>query len=60
MYLGRAARCQYMSARERQTLIIDYIRARYEYRKSVVEARRAYEELVKRGLIPDDSKKSEQ
>jgi hypothetical protein len=49
-----------MSAREREKLIRDYIWARDSYRKAVVEARRAYEELVRRGLIPDDSKKSEQ
>ena len=49
-----------MGARERDRLIRDYIWARDSYRKAVVDARRAYEELVKRGLIPDDQKKSEQ
>jgi hypothetical protein len=51
---------QYMSARDREKLIRDYIRARDGYRKAVIESRRAYEELVRRGLIPDDDKKSEQ
>jgi hypothetical protein len=49
-----------MSARDREKLIRDYIRARDEYRNAVVDARREYEELVRRGLIPDDDKKSEQ
>jgi hypothetical protein len=49
-----------MSARDREKLIRDYIRARDGYRKAVIESRRAYEELVRRGLIPDDDKKSEQ
>jgi hypothetical protein len=51
---------QYMSARDREKLIRDYIRARDGYRKAVIESRRAYEELVRRGLMPDDSQKSEQ
>ena len=51
---------QYMSARDRENLIRDYIRARDGYRKAVIESRRAYEELVRRGLMPDDSQKSEQ
>jgi hypothetical protein len=38
----------------------DYIRARDSYRSAVVEARRAYEELVRRGLIPGDNEKTEQ
>ena len=50
---------QYMSARDREKLIRDYIRARDGYRKAVIESRRAYEELVRRGLMPDDSQKSE-
>jgi hypothetical protein len=49
-----------MSARDREKLIKDYIRARDGYRKAVIESRRAYEELVKRGLMPDDNEKSEQ
>jgi hypothetical protein len=49
-----------MSAREREKLIRDLISARDSYRKAVVEARRAYEELVRRGLIPADDEKSEQ
>jgi hypothetical protein len=48
-----------MSAREREKLIRDYIWARDSYRKAVVEARRAYQELVRRGLIPADDQKSE-
>jgi hypothetical protein len=51
---------QYLSARDREKLIRDYIRARDEYRNAVVDARREYEELVKRGLIPDDNQKFEQ
>jgi len=51
---------QYMSTRDREKLIRDYIRARDGYRKAVVDARREYEELVRRGLMPDDDKKSEQ
>jgi hypothetical protein len=51
---------QYLSARDREKLIRDYIRARDGYRKAVIGSRRAYEELVRRGLIPDDDKKSEQ
>ena len=50
---------QYMSTRDREKLIKDYIRARDEYRNAVVDARREYEELVRRGLIPDDNQKSE-
>ena len=50
---------QYMSARDREKLIRDYIRARDGYRKAVIESRRAYEELVRRGLIPDDNENSE-
>ena len=50
---------QYMSARDREKLIRDYIRARDGYRKAVIESRRAYEELARRGLIPDESKNSE-
>ena len=51
---------QYMSARDREKLIRDYSRARDGYRKAVIESRRAYEELVRRGLIPDDNLKTEQ
>jgi hypothetical protein len=50
---------QYMSARDREKLIRDYIRAREGYRKAVIESRRAYEELVRRGLIPDHNESSE-
>ena len=49
---------QYMSARDREKLIRDYMRARDGYRKAVIESRRAYEELVRRGLMPDDDQKS--
>jgi hypothetical protein len=49
-----------MSDRERKKLIRDYIWARDGYRKAVVESRRAYEELVRRGYMPDDHEKSEQ
>ena len=51
---------QYMSDRERRKLITDYVWARDSYRKAVVEARRAYEELVRRGYMPDDNEKPEQ
>jgi hypothetical protein len=49
-----------MSARDREKLIKDYIRARDGYRKAVIESRRAYEELVNRGLMPDDDQESKQ
>jgi hypothetical protein len=49
-----------MSDRERRKLIRDYVWARDSYRKAVVEARRAYQELVRRGYMPDDNDKSEQ
>ena len=49
-----------MSARDREKLIRDYIRARDGYRKAVTESRQAYEELVKRGWISGDDEKSEQ
>jgi hypothetical protein len=49
-----------MSTREREKLIRDYIWARDSYRKAVVEARRAYEELVRRGWITADDRKPEQ
>jgi hypothetical protein len=45
---------------ERKKFIRDYIWARDGYRKAVVDARRAYGELVKRGLIPEDNEKPEQ
>jgi hypothetical protein len=51
---------QYMSQREREKLIRDYIRARDDYRKAVADARRDYEELVRLGLIPSDNRKSEE
>jgi hypothetical protein len=61
VFRARGSRCQIIGTRERDKLIRDYIWARDSYRKAVVEARRAYEELVRRGLIPDDdSKKTEQ
>jgi hypothetical protein len=60
VFRSRASRCQYTRARERERLIRDYIRARDDYRKAVIDARRAYEELVRRGLIPGDNEKSEQ
>jgi hypothetical protein len=49
-----------MSTRDREKLIKDYNRARDGYRKAVIESRQNYEELVRRGLMPDDSQKSEQ
>jgi hypothetical protein len=49
-----------MSQRDRQKLIRDYIRGRDDYRKAVANERRAYEELVKRGLIPGDGEKLKQ
>jgi len=49
-----------MSQREREKLIRDYIRARDDYRRAVAEARRDYDELVRRGLLPGDDGKSEQ
>jgi hypothetical protein len=49
-----------MSDRERRKLIRDYVWARDSYRKAVADARRDYDELVKRGLIPADDGKSEQ
>jgi len=60
VFRPRASRYQYLSAREREKLIRDYIWARDSYRKAVADERRAYEELVRRGLISDDSEKSEQ
>ena len=51
---------QYMSARDREKLIRDYIRARDEYRKAVVDAKREYEELVELGCIPGDDENSKQ
>jgi hypothetical protein len=60
VFRTRASHYQYLSAREREKLIRNYIRARDDYRRAVVEARRAYEELVRRGLISDDHEKSEQ
>ena len=49
-----------MSARERDRLIRDYIWARDSYRKAVADERRAYEELVRRGYMPDDNNDPEQ
>jgi hypothetical protein len=49
---------QYLSAREREKLIRDYLRARDDYRKAVADARRDYEELVRAGLMPGDGKNS--
>jgi hypothetical protein len=60
VFRSRSSRGQYMSARERDRLIRDYIRARDDYRKAVADARREYEELVRRGLIPGDTRKPEQ
>jgi hypothetical protein len=60
VFRPRAAQFQYLSTREREKLIRDYIWARDSYRKAVVDARRAYDELVKRGLISEDNEKSEQ
>ena len=60
IFKSRTSRNQYLSVREREKLIRDYIWARDSYRKAVADERRAYDELVRRGLIPDDNKKSEQ
>lgn len=60
VFRPRSTRCQYKRAREREELITDYIRVRDDYRKAVADERREYEELVRRGLIPDDNEKSEQ
>ena len=60
VFKSRTSRNQYLSVREREKLIRDYIWARDSYRKAVADERRAYDELVRRGLIPDDNKKSEQ
>jgi len=60
VFKPRTSRNQYLSVREREKLIRDYIWARDSYRKAVADERRAYDELVRRGLIPDDNKKSEQ
>jgi hypothetical protein len=49
-----------MSLREREKLISDCNRARDNYRRAVADARRDYDELVKRGLMPADDGKSEQ
>jgi hypothetical protein len=49
-----------MSLREREKLISQYIRARDNYRRAVAEARRDYDELVERGLMPADDEKYEQ
>ena len=49
-----------MSLRQREKLISNYIRARDNYRRAVAEARRDYEELVERGLMPADDGKSEE
>ena len=51
---------QYMSAHDREKLIRDYIRARDGYRKAVVDARREYEEVVRRGLIPGNDENPKQ
>jgi len=60
VFRPRSSQFQCRSSREREKLIRDYIWARDSYRRAVVDARRAYEELIKRSLIPDDNKKSEQ
>jgi hypothetical protein len=49
-----------MSRREREKLVKDYIRARDDYRLAIAKERRAYDELVRRGLLPGDDGKSEQ
>ena len=49
-----------MSRREREKLVKDYIRARDDYKRAIAKERRAYEELVKQGLLPGDDGKSEQ
>jgi len=58
VFRSHCSRGQYLSAREREKLIRDYLWARDSYRKAVADERRAYDELVKRGLIPDDDGKS--
>jgi hypothetical protein len=58
---SRPGRCgQYLSARDREKLTRDYIQTRDGYRKAVIKSRRTYEELVNRGLMPDDDQKSKQ
>jgi hypothetical protein len=49
-----------MSARDREKLIRDYIRARDDYHKAVADARREYEEVVRRGLIPGNDENPKQ
>jgi hypothetical protein len=49
-----------MSHRERDKLIRDYIRARDDYKRAIAKERRAYDELVRQGLLPGDDGKSEQ
>jgi hypothetical protein len=51
---------QYMSDRERRKLIRDYVWARDSYRKAVADAQRDYDELVRRGYMPDDNNDPEQ
>jgi hypothetical protein len=60
IFRSRTSRNQYLSAREREKLIRDYIRARDDYRKAVADAKREYEELVRCGVIPVEDKKSDQ
>ena len=60
VFRSRTSRDQYLSVREREKLIRDYIWARDSYRKAVADERRAYDELVRRGLISNDDEKSEQ
>ena len=58
VFRSHGSRGQHLSARQREKLIRDYLWARDSYRKAVADERRAYDELVKRGLIPDDDGKS--
>jgi hypothetical protein len=49
-----------MSSRDHDKLIRDYIRARDDYKHAIAKERRAYDELVRHGLLPGDDRKSEQ
>jgi hypothetical protein len=46
VFRPRASQFQYLSTREREKLIRDYIWARDSYRKAVIDARRASDEVL--------------
>jgi hypothetical protein len=60
IFISNCSTCQHMSRREQEKLIKDYIRARDNYRLAIAKERRAYDELVRQGLLPGDDGKSEQ